>query len=92
MPPERSHVSFHRLRTSRPIRSILPCAKTGSCTATNSPLFDHLVGDAEQLIWHSEAERLGGLEVDDQLVLGRRLHRKLARFCALEDTVDVFRS
>jgi hypothetical protein len=28
-------------------------------------LFDHLVGDADQLIWHFDAERLGGLEVDD---------------------------
>ena len=36
-----------------------------------------------------EAERLGGLEVDDQLVLGRRLHRQVGRLLALEDAVDV---
>jgi hypothetical protein len=30
-----------------------------------------------------EAERLGGLEVDRQLVLGRRLHRQVGRVLAL---------
>ena len=38
---------------------------------------------------HGEAERLGGLEVDDQLVLGRRLHRQVGRLLALEDAIDV---
>ena len=36
-----------------------------------------------------EAERLGGLEVDHQLVLGRRLHRQVGRLLALEDAVDI---
>ena len=38
---------------------------------------------------HFEAERLGGLEVDHQFVLGRRLHRQVGRLLALEDAVDV---
>ena len=38
-----------------------------------------------------EAERLGGLEIDHQLVLGRRLHRKVGRLLALEDAIDVAR-
>ena len=38
---------------------------------------------------HVEAECLGGLEVDHQLVLGRRLHRQVGRLLALEDAVDV---
>ena len=38
---------------------------------------------------HVEAERLGGLEVDHQLVLGRRLHRQIGRLRALEDAVDI---
>jgi len=36
-------------------------------------LIDHLVGAGEQLRWHSEAKRLGGLQVDHQLELGRLL-------------------
>ena len=36
-----------------------------------------------------EAKRLRGLEIDDQLVLGRRLHRQVGRLLALEDAIDV---
>ena len=38
---------------------------------------------------HVEAERLGGLEVDDQLVLGRRLHRQVGRLFAFQNAIDV---
>jgi hypothetical protein len=34
-------------------------------------LFDHLVGEREHLVWNLEAERLRGLEIDDELELGR---------------------
>ena len=52
-------------------------------------LFDHLVGTREHRGWHFEAERLGGLQVDDEFVLSRRLYRKVSRFLAPEDAIDV---
>src|SRR5215216_617764 len=54
-----------------------------------APLFDHLVGAGEHGCRHIEAERFRGLEIDDQFVLGRRLHRQVGRLLALEDAVDV---
>src|SRR4029077_12188504 len=52
-------------------------------------LFDHLVGAGKYGWRHGEAEGLGGLEIDHQLVLCRRLYRKIGRFLALEDAIDV---
>ena len=42
-----------------------------SCTATNIASFDHLVGALLEQRRHVQAERLGGLEVDRQHILGR---------------------
>jgi hypothetical protein len=42
-------------------------------------LFDHLVGKREQLRRHVEAERLGDLEVHDQLYLHHLLDRQIFR-------------
>src|SRR5262245_3873894 len=51
--------------------------------------FDHLVGARKHGGRHGEAERFGGLEVDDQFVLGRCLHRHVSRLLALEGAIDV---
>jgi hypothetical protein len=66
-----------------------------TCTGWIAPacgwrtLFDHLVGAGEHRGRQIEAERLGGLEVDHQLVFGWRLYRQVGRLVALENTVDV---
>ena len=51
--------------------------------------FDHLVGAGEQHGRDGEAERLSGLEIDHQLILGSLLDGEVGRFRALEDFADV---
>ncbi len=51
--------------------------------------FDHLVGSGEHRGRNFKPERLRGLEVDDQLVLGRRLHRQVGRLLTLKNAIDI---
>src|SRR6516164_11369485 len=57
----------------------------------STPSLDHLVGERNQLVGNLDAERLGGLEVNDQLELDWRLHRQIARCFAAQDAIEVRR-
>ena len=60
------------------------CAKSGREQAQQTEcLFNDLVGELLQLKRHVETECLGGLEINDQLVFRRYLHRKVGRLVAL---------
>src|SRR5262249_36400434 len=77
-----------RKRTkSRPYVRFVPQAVVS--IRSKAALFDHLVGAGEQAIGHGEAQRFRGLEIDNEFVLRRRLHRKVGGLLALEDAIDV---
>jgi len=52
---------------------------------------DHLVGAQEDRRWDLNAERAGGLQVDDQLELDSLLDRHVGDVCTSEDLVSVRR-
>jgi hypothetical protein len=47
---------------------------------SDKTLFDHLVGSAEQRQRYVDAECLGGLGIDDKLIVSRELQTGIADF------------
>jgi hypothetical protein len=50
----------------------------GGSNLGSDRLLDYLVGGSQQRFRDGEAECFGGLEVDEQLVFRRKLHREIA--------------
>src|SRR5215813_5444109 len=55
----------------------------------STPSFDHLVGAGGQRQWDSDAKRLGGLEVNDQLDLHHLLNRQVSRRGTFENPPSI---
>jgi hypothetical protein len=64
------------LKLSRVMSAL--CQKQTFCGAAKLRLFDHLVGERQQIVGNVNAERFCGLEIDDQLELGDMLDRQIA--------------
>src|SRR5215469_2208770 len=81
--PPKADIALHR--SGCPL-----CAKSRhSAPQYRTPLFDHLVGAHKQRRRYCEAEGFGSLEVQYCFVLSGRFHRKVSRFGAAKDAVDI---
>lgn len=58
-------------------------------TNRRSPSFNHLVGNRKHTGWDVDAERLGSLEIDDQLEPSRSGDRQVDGLLALENAASV---
>src|SRR5215475_15867401 len=52
-------------------------------------LFDHLVGEREQHRRNRQAERLGGLQIDDEIEFNRLLDRQIGRLRSAQNPVNI---
>src|SRR5258708_3586835 len=62
--------------------------RADSCTATKASL-ENLVGTAGQRQRNGDAERTGGLQVDEHLDFGRLLHRQIGRLATLKNSPGI---
>jgi hypothetical protein len=77
--PQWVKIAISVMSTARPLfhqeQTFVGTHKTQQRVCKKPVLLDHLVGAGKQRRRHVEAERPGGLEVDHELQLGRKLNR-----------------
>src|SRR5262244_2916916 len=81
-----SNLFFGTLRLTNSIRA-LSVYFPRDCIRQVAGLLDHLIRQDEERWRYRDPERLGGLEVDDQLEFHGLLHRQVRRLGAFEDLV-----
>src|SRR5215207_6218961 len=69
----RSRLKYATLRAERELRAS----------------FDHLVGAGEERGRNGEAERFGGLQVEDELKFRRLLDGQVVRRCPLQNSINI---
>jgi hypothetical protein len=87
-----SIVSGHGVpREPKPLlkREAKPTVPTSQWGIRHCGSLDHLVRQEQDGRWDREAQRLGGLQVDDQLKFRGLLHRQVGGLGALEDLVHI---
>jgi hypothetical protein len=83
LPPKRStcraarNVAMGHFQTHAPQQSLLGAGlhRVDRTSLRLAHLFDHIVGEREQLVRHVKGNRLRSLEVDHKLELGWLFHR-----------------
>ena len=72
-----------------PMMSALPPKADITHRSERSLLFDHLVGELQEMLGNVEPKRFCGLEIDDKLKLDWRLCGEFGRLLALQNTIDI---
>src|SRR5215472_5914940 len=78
-------------RCVRALQRLLLAQRRYSCIAANYLSFDHLVSTGEKRGWHSEAQRLRGFDVDNQLEAASLYDRQIPRPGTLQNAIDIVR-
>src|SRR6266404_8044680 len=70
-------------------KSISTTVPTRQRSCPTDPSLNYFIRAHHQRLWDGDAERLCGLDIDDQLDSGRLLDRQVGGLGAFEDLVDV---
>src|SRR5215471_5660759 len=95
----KGHVTAALLNSVMNSRRLMPNLKVSpalvlqfACEGTSAvhpPLFDHLVSAGEKRFRNGQSERLGSLEIYDQLEFGRQLNRQVRGIRTLKNEIDI---